>query len=116
MATTNALVSGRSPSHHPWLRWLRNYAAATFAYGAVRASTYEYEGTREYYNRRTRAFETKPMLGIDRLGRIMCHGFQAFGGWPLMLGGDLTRLECAARGLDRVEYGCDAVSPPTNKR
>jgi hypothetical protein len=80
------------------------YVVSTAAYGFTRAVTYDYEKTAEYYNRKTFRYESKDMLFTDRVGTILGKTFSAITGWPFLLGRDLIRLECAARGKDLSEY------------
>ncbi len=80
------------------------YVGATAAYGFTRAVTYDYEKTAEYYNRKTFCYESKEMLFTDKAGTILGKTCFAITGWPFLLGRDLIRLECAARGKDLSEY------------
>jgi len=80
------------------------YGGTVAAYGFTRAVTYDYENTAEYYNRKTFHYESKEMLFTDRVGTILGKTFSAITGWPFLLGRDLIRLECAARGKDLSEY------------
>ncbi len=88
---------------------LNRYLNVTLSYGFARAVTYDYEGTKNYFNQKTRDFETKPMLYIDVVGRVLSRTLAAGTAWPFMLSYDLARLECAVRGKDPVEY-CSTAS------
>jgi hypothetical protein len=98
------MPSPRPSNYQPWMRWVSRYVNLTFGYGAVRALTYDYEGSKNYYNAKTHHYETKPMLWTDSVGRVCLHSIAAITAWPVMLFGDLKRLECFARGLDRAAY------------
>jgi hypothetical protein len=80
------------------------YGGTVAAYGFTRAVTYDYENTAEYYNRKTFRYERKEMLFTDKVGTVLEKTCIAITGWPYLLGRDLTRLECAARGRDLSEY------------
>jgi hypothetical protein len=80
------------------------YGGTVAAYGFTRAVTYDYENTAEYYNRKTFRYERKEMLFTDKVGTVLEKTCIAITGWPILLGRDLTRLECAARGRDLSEY------------
>ena len=84
---------------------LRNYVAVTVAYGFTRAVTYDYEGTKEYYNKKTWKHEKKPMLVVDNLGVILGKTIDSVVFWPFIVAHDLKRLECFAVGVDLKEYG-----------
>jgi predicted patatin/cPLA2 family phospholipase len=84
-----------------------NYVFVTAGYGFVRSVTYDYSHTKEYFNTKKYAIETKQMLLTDHLGRITSRTLAAVFAWPWMLGEDLTRLECAVRGKDYAEYGVE---------
>lgn len=84
---------------------LRNYAFVTTAYGLVRSVTYNRERSKQYRNLKTERYETRPMLLVDRIERIISRSLSALIVWPFMLGEDLSRLECLARGRDPQEYG-----------
>ncbi len=86
------------------LTFFKRYAAATLAFGFTRAVTYNYDGKKFYYNRRTRTTELKDMLLVDSIGRVTGNTCAAIFIWPIMLGDDLTRLECAVLGKDLKEY------------
>ncbi len=88
----------------PFVRRLVNYIGVTAAYGFVRSATYNFEGTKRYFNRRTQAFEVKHKLLIDQIGGVAAGTLAAISIWPFMLGEDLVRLECAVRGKDPREY------------
>lgn len=66
--------------------------------------TYDYKNTKKYYNEITGRYEVKDMLLIDKIGRISGSTCAAGFFWPGMLGEDLARLECAAKGKDTREY------------
>ena len=85
-------------------RCARIYVNTTLAYGFARAVTYEYEGTKNYYNNKTAKYEQKEMLLIDKIGRASASSVSAIFLWPIMLNDDLARLECAVRGKDLAEY------------
>jgi hypothetical protein len=87
------------------LKVVRLYLKGTALYGFTRAVTWEYEGKKEYYNARTREFETKEKLIVDKAAGIAGGTFSAYFAWPYMLGDDLTRLECAVKDRDAREYG-----------
>ena len=80
------------------------YLDVTVLYGFTRAVTYNYEGSREYYNKNTRKHEVKEMLLVDKIGRITSKTFAAVFMWPRMLHEDLTRAECAMSGKNHLEY------------
>jgi hypothetical protein len=80
------------------------YLNTTLLYGFVRSVTYDYDGKKKYFNSKTGMYETKDILIIDQTGRISINTIAAVMCWPLMLGEDLTRLECAARGKDPKEF------------
>ncbi len=84
-----------------------NYVCVTAGYGFMRSVTYDYSGTKEYFNTKKYAIETKQMLLTDQLGRITSRTLTAVFAWPWMLGEDLTRLECTVRGKDSAEYGVE---------
>jgi hypothetical protein len=87
------------------LKIARLYLQGTAAYGFTRAVTWDYEGKREYYNAKTRTYEVKEKLFVDKAGAAAKGTFSAWFAWPVMLGGDLARLECAVMGRDAREYG-----------
>ncbi len=87
------------------LRLARLYAPTTLAYGFTRAVTYNYEGTREYWNSRTHKYERKEKLVVDKLATVSGGTFAALLLWQGMLGQDLARLECYLKGRDVREYG-----------
>ena len=90
----------------PFVRkWLNRYVCVFGAYGFGRSVTYDYEGTKRYYNSRTQAFERKDRLWVDCIGRTVVHTFGALTCWPVMVGDDLVRFECFARGRNLIEYG-----------
>ncbi len=87
------------------IKYLRRYAIVTLSYGFARAVTFDNDDwTKNYYNKTLRAYETKPILFTQGLGRIMTRSLAAVTAWPFMLYGDLVRLECALRGKNRDEY------------
>ncbi len=83
---------------------IRVYVGATVSFGFVRAVTYDYDPTKSYFNKRTREFENKEMLVVDKVGMIVAKSVSAPAVWPLMLGGDLVRLECWLTGKRIDEY------------
>ncbi len=83
------------------LRW---YANTTVLYGFGRAITYDYEGTRKYWNTKHERYKTKEMLVLDKIGRVSIKSLAAIIMWPGMLCDDLTRLERYVRGKDYGEY------------
>ena len=83
---------------------LDRYLDVTILYGLTRAVTYNYEGSRWYYNKNTKALEMKEMLLVDKIGHITSKTFAAVCMWPWMLHEDLTRAECAVRGKNPLEY------------
>ncbi len=85
--------------------WVRRYVCATAAYGFGRAATYDREQTKRYFNYRTGRTELKDKLFVEQFGRMVHCALAAPMAWPVMLGEDLVRLECAARGRDVAEYG-----------
>ena len=87
------------------------YVCGTATYGFVRSSTYDYKGTADYFNEKTHSYETKEMLWVDKGLRITSSSISATTVWPWMLSTDLTRLECAMRGLDSSEYGVGKPKP-----
>ncbi len=95
-------------SAEKFFKFMNRYLCVTLSYGFVRAVTYDYEGTKNYYNQKTQEFETKPMLYIDDIGRVLFRTLAAGTAWPIMLSDDLARLECAARGKDPAEYSLTA--------
>jgi len=86
------------------LKHMNWYVKSTFLYGFGRAVTYEYEGTGKYWNKKLERSETKEMLILDKIGRVMGKSFSAIFVWPFLLGEDLFRLECHVRGKDIEEY------------
>lgn len=80
------------------------YVNTTLVYGFTRAVTYDYNGSRKYYNAKTDKYEVKEMLLIDKVGRVSFNTFAAVTAWPFMLRHDFTRLECAIKGKDPSEY------------
>jgi hypothetical protein len=82
-------------------RW---YLRTCLAYGFTRSVTYDYMGTKKYYNEVTEKREEKEMLLVDKIGRITGGTCAALIMWPGMLGEDLARLECAVKGKDAREY------------
>ena len=86
------------------LKFANIYINTTLLYGFIRAVTYEYDGKKKYFNSKTDKYETKDMLIIDNAGWISRNTIAAIVVWPLMLGHDLTRLECAVRGKDPKEF------------
>jgi hypothetical protein len=88
-----------------FLRFFGYYFGATLTYGFARAMTYEYENSREYYNRTTCNYETKRTLLMDQVQTVAGKTLFAFSAWPAMLVSDLRRLECFVRGRDPSEYG-----------
>ena len=83
---------------------LRNYVAFTVTYGFTRAVTYDYEGTKEYYNKKTYQYEKKPMLVVDNFVRILGKTLDSVVLWPFIVAHDLKRLECFTLGKDIREY------------
>ena len=83
---------------------LRAYIGTTMAYGFARSATYDYEGTKFYYNEKTGRGERKERLFVDKIGRVAGHSVAAVGVWPCMVWGDLATLECHAKGKDPREY------------
>lgn len=83
------------------LNW---YVNTTLLYGFGRAVTYDYEGTKKYWNKKQERYEKKEMLMLDKIGRVSIKSFAAIILWPGMLGDDLARLECRVRGKDVEEY------------
>ncbi len=86
-------------------KFVLRYVAATAAYGFTRAVTYDYDGTQRYYNFNGAKYETKTMLVVDNVGRIVWKTGMAVFRWPFMLRRDAVRLECFACGKDLKEYG-----------
>ena len=86
------------------IKTIKIYAATTFSYGLFRALSYDYAGSKEYFNKKTRKYETKEMLLTDKIGRITHSAFAAITFWTIMMGEDLAMLECKARGKDVDEY------------
>ena len=82
----------------------RVYLNTCLAYGFTRSVTYDYKGTKRYYNEVTEKREEKDMLLVDKIGRITGGTCAALVMWPVMLGEDLARLECAVKGKDVREY------------
>ena len=80
------------------------YVNATLGYGFARAATYDYKGTKNYYNTNTMQYETKEMLLTDKLSRILAGSFAAITMWPLMVWEDARRLEFAVTGKDAAEF------------
>jgi hypothetical protein len=83
---------------------LRMYVTGAMAYGFTRAVTYDYKSSKEYYNGKTGKCETKDMLLVDKIGRISGMTVAAILVWPVMLGGDLARLECLVKDKDPKEF------------
>ena len=86
------------------VRIARIYFNTTCLYGFVRATTYDYQGVKEYYNEKTATRELKDMLLLDKIGLISRHTLAAPAIWPIMLGEDAMRFECFMRGRDPREY------------
>ena len=82
----------------------RVYSTTTLAYGFARAVTWAYDGNSRYYNKKTGEFELKEMLLVDKIGRVANSTISAVFIWPILIGEDLTRLECAVKGKDPAEY------------
>ena len=82
----------------------RVYFNTTLVYGFTRAVTYDYKRSKRYYNQKTGEYEQKEMLLIDKIGTISGNTLAAVAVWPVMLGEDLARLECAVKGKDPAEY------------
>ena len=80
------------------------YMGSTILYGFGRSVTYDYEGTRKYWNKKLERYEKKEMLVLDKIGRVSIKSFAAIIMWPGMLGDDLARLECHVCGKDIEEY------------
>ena len=74
-------------------------------YGFFRSITYDYKKTDRYFNEKTRSFEVKEMLYVDKVGRVLANSLAAVTVWPFMMSDDFKRLECKVRGVDSVEYG-----------
>jgi hypothetical protein len=87
------------------LKIMKVYLQSTTLYGFTRAVTWDYEGKKEYYNARTKEFETKEKLIVDKAYGVLRGAFAAYFVWPGMLSDDLTRLECAVKGREAREYG-----------
>ncbi len=87
------------------LKIVKVYLQSTVLYGFTRVVTWDYEGKKEYYNARTREFETREKLIVDKACSVFGGTCAAYFAWPFMLGDDLTRLECAVKGLEAREYG-----------
>ena len=83
------------------LNW---YVNTTLLYGFGRAVTYDYEGTKKYWNKKEERYEKKEMLALDKIGSVLFKSFATIIVWPGMLGDDLARLECRVRGKDIEEY------------
>ena len=67
-------------------------------------------GLKIYFNAKTREYEVTEKLLVNKIGGIFGGGFAAF--LPIMLGDDLTRLECALRGKDVLEYKSCSIPHP----
>ena len=91
-------------SYPPFIKGMRVYAMITLSYGLVRSVSYDYNGKKEYHNRKTKEYVIKDMLLTDKIGRITGSAAAAMIVWPSMLGEDLARLECKVRGKDIEEY------------
>lgn len=91
--------------------YMNRYFCATMTYGFIRAVSYDYEGTKVYFNHKTMQYETKPLLYTDFAGRMFVRAFSAIVAWPYMMGEDFVRLECFMRGKDPAEY---SVNVPVN--
>jgi hypothetical protein len=83
------------------MKW---YMRSTILYGFGRAVTYDYEDTRKYWNNKHERYENKEKLVVDKISWVMSKSFSTIFVWHLMLGDDLTRLECHVRGKDYEEY------------
>jgi hypothetical protein len=81
------------------------YACGTVMYGFIRSTTYDYKKTERYFNEKTRSFEVKEMLYVDKAGRVLFNSLAAVTVWPFMVLDDFKRLECKVRGVDSEEYG-----------
>ncbi len=82
----------------PW------YLGSTMLYGFGRAVTYDYEGTKKYFNKKNERYELKEMLLLDKIGSVLFKSIVTITVWPFMLGEDLARLECHLCGKDIKEY------------
>ena len=91
------------------LKVVKIYMKGTALYGFTRAVTWDYQGKKEYYNAKTHQYETKEKLLVDKAYGVVGGTFAAYFAWPIMLGDDLVRLECAAKGRDAREYGLQFV-------
>ena len=80
------------------------YVSSTFLYGTVRALTYDYEGSKRYYNAKTSKSERKELLITDTIGLLAVKSTAAMVAWPIMICDDMRRLECFLRGKDIKEY------------
>jgi hypothetical protein len=87
-----------------WRLAAKVYFNTCLAYGFARSVTYDYKGTKKYYNQSTCEREEKDMLLVDKIGRTAGNTCAALIMWPGMLGEDLARLECAVKGKDIREY------------
>ncbi len=86
------------------LKFASVYLKCTALYGFSRAVTWDYDGTKEYYNARTRKYEVKGKLMVDKAQSVLGGTFSACYAWPFMICDDLTRLECAVKKRDVCEY------------
>ncbi len=80
------------------------YLGSTMLYGFGRAVTYDYEGTKKYWNKKEERYEKKEMLVLDKIGSVLFKSFATIIVWPGMLGDDFALLECHLRGKDIEEY------------
>jgi hypothetical protein len=87
-----------------FVRIARIYFNTTWLYGFVRTTTYDHQGVKKYYNKKTATRELKDMLLADKIARITTHTLAAPALWPIMLAEDATRFECFMRGKDPNEY------------
>ena len=81
------------------------YVCGTMSYGLIRATTYDYKGSMSYYSRSKNSMQHREKLLVEKVCDIMGGTFSAMILWPVFMGSDLARLECAVRGQDPVEYG-----------
>ena len=98
------LLSMPTRSMKAALKLMNWYVNTTLLYGFGRAVTYDFDGTGKYWNKKLERYETKEMLILDKIGRVMGRSFATIIVWPFMLGEDLFRLECHVRGKDIEEY------------
>ena len=86
------------------IKYARYYVNATLGYGFTRAVTYDFSGTKEYFNKKSGKYETKEMILTDKLTGVVSRTCAAITVWPVMLAEDFRRLEFSITRKDALEY------------